>query len=212
VVGTGRSVPRCRLVPRLLIRVHGSPFLATRISNPVRITHRTTRHQIGAGSNLQVPGTRDRLHGARRAPVLPFATGQPLIPLVLTVIAALIALAFWWGYRRSLQSPRASPVRATKRPPGDFRCVELRHESDACDAVRRLEEMRFLSGKAPEIPVPGCDAAKCSCRYVHHADRRHRHRRNPVAYYPKSAAGGERRIKRDRRRPAKSVLGPKTGR
>lgn len=136
-----------------------------------------------------------------------------MIPLVLTVIVALIALAFWWRSRGTRQPSRASPVRVAKRAlPADFHCVELRYRSDACDAVKRFEEMRFLSGKAPEIPVQGCDAAKCSCRYVHHEDRRHSDRRSPVAYQPKSSAGGERRIKRDRRRTAKSPFGPKPGR
>jgi hypothetical protein len=63
--------------------------------------------------------------------------------------------------------------------------------------------------------LPGCDAAKCSCRYVHHDDRRHGDRRNPYplqASAPPTSAGGDRRTKRDRRKPAKTPLRPKIGR
>ena len=135
-----------------------------------------------------------------------------MIPLILTVVATLVAFAFWWRYLGKRKPSRASPVRVVKRVPGNFHCVELRYPSDACDAVKRIGEMRFLSGTAPEIPVPGCVAAKCSCRYVHHDDRRYRDRRNPVAYQPPASAAGQRRTKRDRRKPAKAPFRPKTGR
>jgi hypothetical protein len=135
-----------------------------------------------------------------------------LIPLVLTAIVALIALAFWLRYVGKRKRTRTAPVRVPKHAPGNFHCVELRYPSDACDAVKRIGEMRFLSGEAPQIPLPGCDAAHCSCRYVHHKDRRHQDRRNPVAYQGQGSSGGERRTKKDRRRPAKTPFRPKTGR
>jgi hypothetical protein len=134
-----------------------------------------------------------------------------MIALSLPFVAALVGLAFWWRARTSRQRSRAPASREVKHAPGNFRCVEVQHQTDACEAVKRLADKRFLSGTAPEIPVPGCDAAECSCRYVHHKDRRHMDRRNPRAYQPKTSSG-ERRIKRDRRRPAKSPAGPKTGR
>ena len=135
-----------------------------------------------------------------------------MMPLVLTAMAALVALALLWRHWAKRQLPPASPARVVNRPPGNFRCVEVRYPSDACDAVKRIGEVRHLSGTAPEIPVAGCDAAKCSCRYVHHVDRRREDRRNPVAYRPPASSKGERRIKKDRRRTAKTALRPKTGR
>jgi hypothetical protein len=135
-----------------------------------------------------------------------------LIALVLIAVAALVALALWWRHGGKRQHPRAGPVRDLKHPSDNYHCVELRYRSDACDAVKRIRAGRFLPGDAPEIPVPGCDAAKCSCRYAHHEDRRQGDRRNRVAYQPPAAAGGERRTKRDRRKPAKTPFRPKTGR
>jgi hypothetical protein len=134
-----------------------------------------------------------------------------MIALSLPFIAALVGLAFWWRSQEKRQRSRATAARVVNRSPGNFKCVEFQHQADACQAVRRFADMRFLSGTAPAIPVPGCDAAKCSCRYVHHEDRRHHDRRNPVAYHPPASAGGERRRKRDRRRPAKKPFSPKMG-
>jgi hypothetical protein len=47
---------------------------------------------------------------------------------------------------------------------------------------------------------------------VHHEDRRHSDRRNPVGYHPPASAGGDRRTKRDRRKPEKTPFRPKIGR
>jgi len=129
-----------------------------------------------------------------------------LIVMILMVVAALVLLALWLRYGAKRPQVRAARVPDRKRPTDNFRCVEIRYRNDACEAVKQIGPKRFLSGEAPEIPVPGCDAAKCVCRYVHHADRRHMDRRSPIAYQPPASAGGERRIKRDRRRPAKTPL------
>lgn len=132
-----------------------------------------------------------------------------MIALGLTAVAGFIALALLWRHAGKRQHLRAARVRDPKRPSDSYQCVEVRCGTDACDAVKKFEARRLLSGEAPEIPVPGCDAAECSCRYVHHKDRRHSERRNHAAYHPPTAAGGDRRTKRDRRRPAKTASGPK---
>ena len=123
---------------------------------------------------------------------------------VLIAIVALIALALW--LRRGAKRPpsRVASVRDVKQPSSKYRCVELQFESDACVAVKQFEAKRFLPGEVPPIPVTGCDAVRCACRYAYHNDRRHTHRRNPTAYQPPASAAGERRTKRDRRRPPKS--------
>jgi hypothetical protein len=132
-----------------------------------------------------------------------------LIALFLTTVAAVIAIALWWRHAKKRQRPRTLGARDTKHTSDKYHCVELRYRSDACDAVKLIGAKRFLSGEAPEVPVPGCNAAKCACRYVHHEDRRQGDRRSPVAYQPPASAGGERRIKRDRRRSAKKPFSPK---
>lgn len=138
-----------------------------------------------------------------------------MIAEVLFAVAAPIALAFWWRHGEKRRHSRVARVRDLKRPSDNYHCVELRYRRDACDAVKRIGARRFLPGEAPGIPVLGCDAGRCSCRYVHHEDRRDSDRRDPVAQWanqPPASAGGERRSKRDRRKPAKTPIRPKMGR
>lgn len=137
-----------------------------------------------------------------------------MIALVLIAVALLIALAFWLRHTKKRQNSRGTRVRNPQRPSDSYQSVEVHAGRDACDAVRRIGDKRFLSGEAPEIPVPGCDAAKCSCSYVHHQDRRRgdrRHRFPNLASAPPAEAG-DRRTKRDRRKAAKTPSRPKTGR
>jgi hypothetical protein len=136
-----------------------------------------------------------------------------LIALVLAV-ALLIALALWWRHVGKRLHSGAARVRDPKGRPDNYHCVELHFRRDACDAAKRVGTKRFLPGEAPAIPMPGCDATRCTCRYVHHEDRRHSDRRNPFQYasLPPASEGGDRRTKRDRRRPAKTPFSPKIGR
>jgi hypothetical protein len=46
-----------------------------------------------------------------------------------------------------------------------------------CAASWALRGKRFLSSDAPSLPLEGCTASTCSCRYVHHEDRRSAARR-----------------------------------
>ena len=117
-----------------------------------------------------------------------------MIASVLIAVAALMALAFWWRQRGRGKHPRAIRAKNLAGTSDNYRCVELRFPGDACDAVKRISAKRFLPGEAPGIPVPGCDAAQCSCRYVRHEDRRDDDRRHPFAQQasqPPPAAGGE---------------------
>jgi len=47
----------------------------------------------------------------------------------------------------------------------------------ACAAAYALRGRRFLSREAPALPLTGCSAGECGCRYEHHDDRRHALRR-----------------------------------
>jgi hypothetical protein len=134
---------------------------------------------------------------------------------LLIAVAALIALAWWW--RRGGQHERARAGRAPglKPRPDNYHCVELRYRVNACDAVKRIGGKRFLPGEAPVIPLPGCDAAKCGCRYVHHDDRRHSDRRDrfgPQVGPSSASTGTDRRTKTDRRKPSKARFKPTIGR
>jgi hypothetical protein len=72
--------------------------------------------------------------------------------------------------------PETSEVVARGRPAGSvdtrFRAVSIRAGDESCEAARQFGRLRFLGAKAPRLPVPECDAANCTCRYVHYSDRR----------------------------------------
>jgi hypothetical protein len=74
----------------------------------------------------------------------------------------------------------------------------------ACPRARELMGRSFTAGTAPNLPLPGCDAAECHCSYLPARDRRsggERHsgqdRRGQIRFAPGDA---ERRSGTDRRR------------
>ncbi|HTV77365.1 MAG TPA: hypothetical protein VMF03_03850 [Steroidobacteraceae bacterium] len=62
---------------------------------------------------------------------------------------------------RTVQSP-ASPWRAV--------CVVPAEQS--CGLARSLAQHHWLYAEAPRLPLQGCDAPVCNCRYKHLPDRR----------------------------------------
>jgi hypothetical protein len=64
-----------------------------------------------------------------------------------------------------------------------YHAVSIKPGLKCCQAARQFGNHRFLSAKAPRLPLPGCDSAQCTCRYTHFADRRTGlDRREPVDY------------------------------
>lgn len=55
-----------------------------------------------------------------------------------------------------------------------YRAVAIEAGDCACAAVEDVAGKRFLvsSGEVPALPVAGCDAARCTCKYLHQDDRR----------------------------------------
>jgi hypothetical protein len=65
---------------------------------------------------------------------------------------------------------KVSPPRPQK---GMFHSVEIRCTSQSCAPALKMEGKRFLSSQAPpQLPLRDCDRADCTCRYIHHRDRR----------------------------------------
>jgi len=50
-----------------------------------------------------------------------------------------------------------------------------------CDALEKIDGLRFFPEEAPQLPLPECDLKdSCHCRYRHWSDRRHEDdRRSP---------------------------------
>lgn len=79
-----------------------------------------------------------------------------------------------WFLRKKFDSQ----VRLSGRPVPSHRVVNPYHAVSiakgpgGCKEVAELKGRRFLASKAPMVPLPACDAASCSCRYIHFDDRR----------------------------------------
>lgn len=69
---------------------------------------------------------------------------------------------------------RASQAKKPAAPQNPFRATSIVAGPNACEAVMRLSEKRFLASakEVPQLPLPDCDQSKCTCKYAHHADRR----------------------------------------
>jgi len=126
--------------------------------------------------------------------------------VAISIIAILVLLALLVIVRRSHSAPNQRPPyrpRTQKTNSAQFHAVSLKFTNNACDAARSMEGKRFISGAAPHIPLPDCDALKCHCRFVHHKDRRSgNERRNTWGTNISGDTGrhpGEKRHRPDRR-------------
>lgn len=88
-----------------------------------------------------------------------------------------------------------------------YRATSIVCGETSCAAVRAIEGKRFLviDNDVPQIPVPQCDAKKCTCVYAHHEDRRDKDndRRGPRGLRSDlhtHVTGSDRREKRGRRK------------
>jgi hypothetical protein len=119
-----------------------------------------------------------------------------------TVLGIIVSLgaATVVAYLGLRKKGRRAPVR-----PVSYRCVGIEPPDPlaACSAVKALSSYRFLPGQAPQIPLPGCTAARCSCKFVHFEDRRARDRRSARGQQVRSLQQldwAERRASRGRRK------------
>ena len=124
--------------------------------------------------------------------------------LLLLVVGLLIA---WLFYRQGLEKPeerkdrRLSPAQKDR---ARYHAVSIKPGAYACSAANDIAGQRFLATEAPNLPLPGCDAAECECHFTHHDDRRTgKDRRSPFTPGGLAAAtgtfAGERRKGEDRR-------------
>ena len=87
---------------------------------------------------------------------------------------------------------------------GAWHSVSIIRGRQACAAVAQLNGGKWLSAEAPVLPVKGCDAKQCNCRYRHHADRRSADRRETTGLVSGPPKEGERRTGRVDRRKRES--------
>lgn len=72
---------------------------------------------------------------------------------------------------------KRAPTVARNEPTSPWRAAAVIPGEHACDMARAMQNTRWLSGQVPRLPLRGCDALRCDCRYKHFADRRTEDRR-----------------------------------
>jgi hypothetical protein len=90
---------------------------------------------------------------------------------------------------------KTRPIAKTAAPAKKeaWHSVSIIRGRHACQAVVKLNGQKWLSAQAPQLPVKGCEAKQCDCRYRHHADRRSADRRETSGLVSGPPKQGERR-------------------
>jgi len=72
-----------------------------------------------------------------------------------------------------------------------WHAVSIVPPPEGCASAETIAGKRFLSKESPpRVPLAGCTAAVCTCRYDHHEDRRSRRQANvPSADRPPGSRG-----------------------
>ena len=91
--------------------------------------------------------------------------------MTITILAVFAAMYFFLRPRPETV-PRFGPTRRVHRIHKPFPAASVSCGHDACQAARELTEKRYLAWEAPNLPLAGCDAERCDCRYNHYSDRR----------------------------------------
>ncbi len=127
--------------------------------------------------------------------------------LKLLALVVVLLLIWYLVIRRNQQSGASEPPRIERRQSqqgGTFHAVSIKFDADACLHAKALQGRRFLATNAPQLPLVNCDSGRCSCRFIHHEDRRSgKDRRSPFGSGGLGGATGryeqERRHGEDRR-------------
>lgn len=108
--------------------------------------------------------------------------------LVVLVIAVAVAGLFWIlrGHRTPQRHRgRPAPTAAPAALPGGldklrnndlFWGVQISHAG--CAAAQSLQDQQYPFDAAPQLPLPDCDSANCTCQFKGLTDRRANARRN----------------------------------
>ena len=100
-----------------------------------------------------------------------------IIVTLLIAVTSVVGLAW---YARTLtgsyQRSRKSALLEKLRISNSYRGITIRNGN--CPAVRRFTGSFYRFEEAPELPVEGCKALRCSCVYAGLNNRRYQARRN----------------------------------
>lgn len=97
---------------------------------------------------------------------------------------------------------RPFSIDAGARMQRGYHAVAIVARQSACKSAKALAGTRFLIADAPVLPLQGCAARECTCRFREYADRRQDQRRSTdVGISASWYVGPERRRGYDRRVP-----------
>lgn len=77
-----------------------------------------------------------------------------------------------WLSRKLLGEPPRRSTSSARPALGAYHAVSIKPGQQSCEAARQMGKLRFLSAKAPRLPLPDCRMTTCTCRYNHYSDRR----------------------------------------
>jgi hypothetical protein len=110
-------------------------------------------------------------------------------PFMALLLVLLLAIWLFVRSRKVTKPTQESPATQASKAHSAYHAVSIKFASNACNAAREMDGRRFLSSAAPKLPLEGCEVLDCSCRFVHHKDRRTgKDRRSPFA--PSGFGGG----------------------
>lgn len=108
-------------------------------------------------------------------------TGIDSMATALTLTLLLVAVGGYLFYRNRSPASRASaaeescaaqPPVSRKRADSNFRSLGIDAAVNCCQRAKNAAGQRYLIGLAPKLPIAGCNAEQCNCKYIHFADRR----------------------------------------
>lgn len=95
-----------------------------------------------------------------------------MIFAVLVIGVLLLILPKFSSGNRLRSKEKTTKRRAPSVQPNPYQSVSVMSSRVACTAVGKINNQRFLTADAPLLPLAGCSAKECNCKYVHHSDRR----------------------------------------
>jgi hypothetical protein len=116
-------------------------------------------------------------------------------------------LKAWLSQKLAREEPPPVRIRPAARSAAEpYHAVSIRPGQDCCEGAKQFAGIRFLSAKAPKLPLPDCQAAVCRCSFAHYPDRRSgEDRRGLVNWHKPRLDDVERRRPKQGRRSTDSI-------
>jgi hypothetical protein len=131
--------------------------------------------------------------------------------ILLVIIAVIAGMVLMLRGHKTPKRRKTHPVSASAAvaKPGGLQKLRnsklfwgVRIDHPGCPAAQALQDRHYTFEEAPELPVPGCDTAHCTCQFKGLRERRskvrrtHEDRRNEIRFdkdHPERRSPGGRR-------------------